>query len=403
MADEAKPEEPPADAEKPTEEKPAEEAKVEEPAAEAEPVKAEAAEAVKPEEPAAEEAEKPTEEGEAEKPTEGGEAEKPTEGGEAEKPAEDAPAETAKEEEAAPAEPAPTEPAAEAAPAEPAAEGDAPAADAEAKPEEPAADTADVEEKAAEPVAAEPVAAEPEAAKEEVAAEETPGEEEPAPAEAAKEEEVAEAPAAEPVAEEPAAETVVEEPAAATAGEALTDPATVPTIGAGIVPQEPEAPKEPEPEFTKENKVVPDGFEFEKVNKIFMAFDHDLSGMINAAELADALRCLGLYVSQKEVKSLCMQLHFEHLQVIKYDQFCQFLTVRKKDSKDRLRKAFKRFDMNGDGVVDTAELRRCLTTMGEALTHKQVDDMLAGMDINEDDKIDFDEFVNYMLGEQTVA
>jgi len=62
-----------------------------------------------------------------------------------------------------------------------------------------------------------------------------------------------------------------------------------------------------------------------------------------------------------------------------------------------LKKAFKRFDIDGDGTIDMAELRRCLTTMGEALTNEQVDEMFDKLDADSDGKVDFDEFCSYML------
>jgi len=148
----------------------------------------------------------------------------------------------------------------------------------------------------------------------------------------------------------------------------------------------------------KEN--MPEGHSYEKVHKIFSAFDHDLNGTIAMCELADALRCCGLYVSQKEVHKLKTSLNLENHRTLDFKQFCKFLSVRKKDSVERLTKAFKRFDKHDTGYIDTVELRRCLTTMGEALTKSQVDDMLEGLNVNEDGTVEFKEFVDYMLSEQ---
>eukprot|EP00495_Collosphaeridae_sp_1-RS-2012_P009511 TRINITY_DN969_c0_g1_i1.p1 TRINITY_DN969_c0_g1~~TRINITY_DN969_c0_g1_i1.p1 ORF type:complete len:174 (-),score=26.33 TRINITY_DN969_c0_g1_i1:310-831(-) len=147
-------------------------------------------------------------------------------------------------------------------------------------------------------------------------------------------------------------------------------------------------------EYWKEN--MPEGHTYEKVWKIFYAFDHDLNGTVVMCELADALRCCGLYVSQKEVYKLRVKLGLEHDRVLNFSQFCKFLAIRKKDSIERLTKAFKRFDKDNSGFIDTNELRRCLTSMGEALTRRQVDDMLSGLDINADGMVDFQEFVTYM-------
>jgi len=153
-------------------------------------------------------------------------------------------------------------------------------------------------------------------------------------------------------------------------------------------------------EYIRNN--MPEGQNFEKVRQIFYAFDHDLSGNIAMCELADALRCCGLYVSQKEVHKLKLFLKLEHQRVVSFAQFYQFLKLRKKDSIERLTKAFMRFDKKNTGFIDTIELRRCLTTMGEALTESQVDNMLEGLDVNKDGMVEFQEFVDYMLSDQQV-
>lgn len=162
------------------------------------------------------------------------------------------------------------------------------------------------------------------------------------------------------------------------------------TLPASSLPKDSELTEE----YWKEN--MPEGHTYDKISKIFYAFDHDLNGTVVMCELADALRCCGLYVSQKEVYKLRVQLGLEHDRVLNFCQFCKFLAIRKKDSIERLTKAFKRFDRDNSGFIDTKELRRCLTSMGEALTMRQVDDMLSGLDVNSDGKVDFQEFVDYM-------
>ncbi|XP_075747472.1 neo-calmodulin-like isoform X2 [Rhipicephalus microplus] len=80
--------------------------------------------------------------------------------------------------------------------------------------------------------------------------------------------------------------------------------------------------------------------------------------------------------------------------------FPEFLTimakeeVRSNDVDEEIREAFKVFDRNGDGFVSAAELRHVMTTMGEKLTHEEVDEMIREADQDGDGRINYEEFVN---------
>ena len=48
------------------------------------------------------------------------------------------------------------------------------------------------------------------------------------------------------------------------------------------------------------------------------------------------------------------------------------------------------FDEDGNGYIDAEELRRVMTTLGETMTKKEVDEMLQQADKNGDKKIDYE-------------
>ena len=57
---------------------------------------------------------------------------------------------------------------------------------------------------------------------------------------------------------------------------------------------------------------------------------------------------------------------------------------------EELREAFRVFDKDGDGFISAAELRIVMTSLGEKLTDKEVEDMLNEADANNDGKIDYE-------------
>ncbi|XP_050229590.1 polcalcin Che a 3-like [Mercurialis annua] len=55
---------------------------------------------------------------------------------------------------------------------------------------------------------------------------------------------------------------------------------------------------------------------------------------------------------------------------------------------------FKRFDLNGDGKISSAELGDCLKTLG-SVTADEVKRMMAEIDTDGDGFISFDEFTEF--------
>lgn len=61
-----------------------------------------------------------------------------------------------------------------------------------------------------------------------------------------------------------------------------------------------------------------------------------------------------------------------------------------------LREAFKVFDIDGNGQISSAELKRVMTTLGEKLTDEEVSDMIREADINGDGQINYDGISYYI-------
>jgi len=139
------------------------------------------------------------------------------------------------------------------------------------------------------------------------------------------------------------------------------------------------------------------GHSMDYIRRVFNLFDDDGNGWISENDLAEAMRSLGLFVSNKEARQLLAAADMNQDGKVDFDEFVNFLRIRPKDSEDRLRAAFLRFDTDGDGTINLAELRKALTTQGEKLSNEEVDEMLKDMDTNEDGKVNFEEFVQSLL------
>ncbi|KAJ8308803.1 hypothetical protein KUTeg_013677 [Tegillarca granosa] len=75
------------------------------------------------------------------------------------------------------------------------------------------------------------------------------------------------------------------------------------------------------------------------------------------------------------------------------------ITVQRKESlvdKTELRKIFRKYDTDKDGVLNRDELEKALKSIGDKSLTKDVDELLEEFDTNHDGVIQFDEFMKMM-------
>ena len=58
-----------------------------------------------------------------------------------------------------------------------------------------------------------------------------------------------------------------------------------------------------------------------------------------------------------------------------------------------MKEAFKIFDRNKNGYIEKSELKSVTTTMGQCLTDEEFAEFWREADVNNDGKLDYDEFI----------
>lgn len=67
------------------------------------------------------------------------------------------------------------------------------------------------------------------------------------------------------------------------------------------------------------------------------------------------------------------------------------------DQDKEMREAFKILDSEGDGTILESELRQILLTVGEAMTHTEVDSLLMDVTPDQNGRIATDKFVDLLV------
>lgn len=146
-------------------------------------------------------------------------------------------------------------------------------------------------------------------------------------------------------------------------------------------------------------KLVPDS---ELEGELKIAFAHYSKGleMIPAREIGYILRSLGQNPTEDDIIALVCEAGCDWEGYLTAQDFLSVALVsmqKQVDRMDDVRAAFRAFDHNGDGSISRDELRDAMQRFGHSFSDDECDEMFTQADLNNDGKIDWDEFVNMML------
>jgi Ca2+-binding EF-hand superfamily protein len=84
---------------------------------------------------------------------------------------------------------------------------------------------------------------------------------------------------------------------------------------------------------------------------------------------------------------------------IDFPEFLSLMARKMKDTdtEEELVEAFKVFDKDGSGFINTAEIRHIMTNLGEKLSDEEVDEMVREADVDGDGQVNYEEFVKIMM------
>lgn len=146
--------------------------------------------------------------------------------------------------------------------------------------------------------------------------------------------------------------------------------------------------------------------DIEDVKEVFDLFDFwdGRDGLVDGAKLADFLYACGMNPTQAVVKA---NGGTEKLGEKQY-KFEEILPIYAAISKETdtgtfadFMEAFKTFDREGMGFISGAEMRHVLSSLGERLTDKEVDQVIKFADLQEDleGNVKYEEFIKKVMGQ----
>ncbi|KAJ2499567.1 myosin II light chain [Coemansia sp. RSA 1972] len=136
----------------------------------------------------------------------------------------------------------------------------------------------------------------------------------------------------------------------------------------------------------------------------FGLFDRTGHGKIPLSSLGTLLRALGQNPTEAEVQDITGELSSAEDEGIDLEHFIKivmrpngFNSANSESSFNEFVQAFQVFDRNNNGLISAGELRYVLTSLGEALSDAEVDELLKGVSMDKHGNINYEELVRTLI------
>jgi len=137
----------------------------------------------------------------------------------------------------------------------------------------------------------------------------------------------------------------------------------------------------------------------------FDSFDVNKVGYIGPDLVKVILELMGFSFSSKELKALILEIDEDGSGQIEFEEFIvlcsKFMTEESEDNAEvirELKQIFKLYDRDGVGYFTCDCLKEILTELDPTLDDEDLDDIVEEVDLDHNNKIDFDEFCKMMIG-----
>jgi myosin light chain 6 len=129
----------------------------------------------------------------------------------------------------------------------------------------------------------------------------------------------------------------------------------------------------------------------------FTLFDDRGDDRIHKVHLGEVVRALGLNPTEIDIKRCLKDLNVDRISFEQFLPIYEDLSKRKDQStEDDFIEGLRVFDKDGSGMINSAELRHLLTTLGERLSDDEVEQLLNGLE-DKHGNVNYEEFVRLLM------
>ncbi|XP_045102332.1 troponin C-like [Portunus trituberculatus] len=139
------------------------------------------------------------------------------------------------------------------------------------------------------------------------------------------------------------------------------------------------------------------------LKKAFDSFDSEKKGAISTDTVATILRMMGQSVNRTMLDQVISEVDVDGSGELEFNEFVLLATKfmnedDEEELKKELKEAFRLYDKKSQGFIPTSVLREILKELDNKLNNEELDGIIDEIDQDGSGTVDFDEFLDMMMG-----
>ncbi|KAL3874269.1 hypothetical protein ACJMK2_037309 [Sinanodonta woodiana] len=133
------------------------------------------------------------------------------------------------------------------------------------------------------------------------------------------------------------------------------------------------------------------------LKEAFGRFDKKDEGTISSSDFGAVVMDLGYTPSKTELQEMLKAEGVHDKGTIDFQTFLTMMTKKMgADEQEMFREAFRAFDSDGNGYINTEELRQVFKFLGGRVSDTEANDIIEEADVDKSGKINYEQFVAFM-------
>lgn len=138
-----------------------------------------------------------------------------------------------------------------------------------------------------------------------------------------------------------------------------------------------------------------------ELEEAFSLFDREVSGKVNVNDVQAVLELVGIADTSVDVAKLIVdEIDYDKTGTIEFQEFFDWMAAKEASARDKAEELvdhiFKIIDRDNSGTITAVELKTTLSSLGEVMSHDDVQHIVREADENGDGVIDVHEFAEMM-------